>query len=128
MTKNSLEKVGKWAIAILLGLSFIAAGWPKIMPSESMIRRFENWGYSAEFTTLIGILELTAGILVLLPKLAAYGSGMIFILMIGAIYTHLATGIGSILFAVIYLLMAACSIALNWRDTLLIKKLKHKES
>ena len=106
MTMKTLAKVGYWLLAALLGLSFLAAGWPKLMPNDNMVARFENWGYSAEFAVVIGVLEMLGGLLVLIPKLAIYGAILIGILMLGAIYTHLSTGIGSPLFAFIYLAMA----------------------
>ncbi len=106
MKTNSLKKIGTWVISILLGASFILAGWPKIMPNESMLNRFESWGYSANFTVLIGLLELAAGILVLIPRAAFYGAIVIVVLMLGAVYTHVSTQIGSPLFAIIYFGMA----------------------
>ncbi|MCG8506977.1 MAG: DoxX family protein [Sphingomonadales bacterium] len=104
MTKG--KTFATWTISVLLGLSFLAAGWPKVLPNDNMVARFENWGYTAEFASLIGVLEILAGLLVLVPRTALYGAMLIGVLMTGAIYTHLSTAIGSPLFAIIYALMA----------------------
>ena len=101
-----VSNVVAWVLSVLLGLSFVFAGWPKIEPGPGMIRRFENWGYSAEFAVVIGIAELLAGIAILVRPVSFYAALAIVVLMIGAIYTHVSSGIGSSLFAVVYLLMA----------------------
>ncbi len=106
MKKEGVKRVIAWVLAVLTGLSFLVAGWPKIMPGENMIRRFENWGYSAEFAVVTGVLEIAGGLLILLPKTAVYGAALVMVLMLGAVYTHLSTGIGSPVFAFVYLATA----------------------
>lgn len=105
-----------WTLSILLAASFIFAGYTKIPPGTNMVKRFENWGYNADFALLIGILEILGAILILIPRVTIFGAGLIIILMIGAIYTHLSTGIGSALFAFIYLAMAIAVLLLNLRN------------
>lgn len=121
MNTEKVKNVVAWVLSVLLGLSFLMAGWPKVMPGENMVRRFENWGYSAEFTVLIGILELLGGLLVLLPKTAFYGALLVAILMVGAAYTHLSTGIGSPMFAMIYLAIAVAVMVMRYRSAWLIR-------
>ena len=101
-----LRNVAAWILSCLLALSFLLAGWPKVMPDETMVRRFENWGYGGEFAVVIGIFELLGGMLVLVPKTAFYGAAMVTVLMVGAVYTHLETGIGSPVFAAVFLVLA----------------------
>lgn len=101
-TKNVLA----WVLAVLLGLNFVMSGYPKILPNDNMIRRFENWGYSESFAILIGILEMLGGLLVFIPKTAFYGALLLSVVMVGAIATHLLTGIGGPGFAIISLLIA----------------------
>jgi uncharacterized membrane protein YphA (DoxX/SURF4 family) len=83
---------------------------------EMMLKRLANWGYSPEHTMLIGLLETTGGLLVLAPATADFGALIIGIMMIGAIWTHLSTGIGSPLFAAIYIAMAAALGVLRFPD------------
>lgn len=113
---DTLKNVTAWILAVLLGLSFLAAGWPKILPSESMIVRFQNWGYSEGFVVLIGVLEFIGGALVLYPRTALYGGSLLIIIMLGAIYTHWSTQIGSPLFAIIYLAMALSLAIVRYRQ------------
>ncbi len=121
MNRKTLKNGFAWLFSALLGLSFLAAGWPKIMPSDSMINRFENWGYSEGFTILIGVLEFLAGAVVLIPRTATYGAVLIVVLMVGAIYTHISTQIGSPLFALVYLVMAMALSVMRYPDAYLTR-------
>ncbi len=105
--KPRTRRMLEWAIVAILSLSFLAAGVPKIAPGSGMVRRFEAWGYSAGFATGIGLVESLGGLLILLPKTRRFGAGLIAADMVGAIFTHLRTGIGSPALAGIYLAFAA---------------------
>ena len=106
----------EWTIVAILSLSFLGSGFPKIDPGPGMVRRFEAWGYGTGFATVVGIVELLGGLLILVPKTRRLGAGLIVIDMVGAIYTHLRTGIGSPVLAAIYLVLAA-GIVLLRRET-----------
>lgn len=123
MAKSTLfwKTATAWVIAVLLAASFLTAGYIKIPASDSMVRRFEAWGYSTEFVWVIGSLELLAGLLVLIPRISFYGASLIVILMIGATYTHLSTGIGSPIFALIYLMMGVTLAFLRFKDAYFVK-------
>lgn len=110
------EKVAYWILAIVLTMSFVPGGWPKINPDAEMIERFANWGYSEGFCRLIGVLEVLGGLLVLVPRFATYGAAVLSTVMLGAIYTHLSTGIGSPATAIQYLLVALPFGLLRFRD------------
>ena len=94
-----------WTIAVLVGLSFVASGIPKINPGVGMIDRFEAWGYSAGFATAIGWVEVLGGLLVIFPKSRVWGAGLLSVNMIGAIVTHVRSGIGSPATAIVYLVL-----------------------
>lgn len=117
---DQVKNVVGWVISALLSISFVFAGYQKVPPGTGMIKRFEAWGYNADFALLIGVLEVLAGLLVLFPKVASYGGLLITMLMGGAIFTHLNTGIGSALFAIIYLVMALVLIYIRFKQSLFI--------
>ena len=110
--KPKTRRIIEWAIVAVLSLSFLAAGVPKIAPGSGMVRRFEAWGYSASFATVIGIVECLGGLLILVPKTRRFGAGLLAADMVGAIFTHLRTGIGSPTLAGIYLALTA---VILWR-------------
>ncbi len=108
--------VAAWAVAILLAIYFVQAGAGKLNPSPALVERFESWGYSGGFARIVGMLEITGAVLGLVPSLAAYGALLISTVMIGAIYTHLSTGIGGPATAAQMLVLAGALIALRARD------------
>lgn len=120
MAKMSAKNIGAWVLSVLLAFSFLASGFPKLSPAESMVTRFENWGYSGGFATLIGILEMSGSLLVLIPGLATFGAAIICTVMIGATYTHLSTGIGSPMTAMIFLVLAGILGWLRFKDAYLL--------
>ena len=103
--------VAAWIIALILAISFCSGGFFKLFPNDSMVARFAAWGYAAWFVYVIGVIEVGGGVLVLHPRTAFWGGALLAIEMIGATLTHLVTGIGSPLFALIYLILA---IGLIW--------------
>lgn len=87
MKKTKL--VISWILRILISLGFLLASTGKLTNNPQVIEMFENWGYPSGFHFLIGILELTLAVLLLIPKtlkIAIYG---IIIILIGAMATHI---------------------------------------
>ena len=83
-----------WVLSILLALAFLLAGVPKLLAVTGWIRRFTHWGYPRWSLAFIGVLEVCGAILLLLPRFAFYGVGLLIAIMLGAAYTHVANGEG----------------------------------
>lgn len=85
----------KWAVTIfsvLLGIAFLGAGGTKLAGMETHVEHFAGWGYPNWFMYVTGLFEVTAGILLLVPKTRLYGAGLLMAVMIGAAITHLRAG------------------------------------
>ena len=82
--------VGYWVSTVILSLVFIVAGLPKLGEANDVLHRFSEWGYSEEFLLFIGASEVVAGIFLLVPQTAKYAASYLAVIMVGAIYTHLA--------------------------------------
>jgi uncharacterized membrane protein YphA (DoxX/SURF4 family) len=80
---------GTWLLTLLLCAMFVMAGSVKFTASEMWAGMFADWGYPAGFSYVIGGVEVVAGILLLVPWLAAYAAAVIAVVMIGAAGTHL---------------------------------------
>jgi putative oxidoreductase len=80
-----------WALQILLGAGFIAIGIRKFQ-DPSWVRMFARWGYPDGFYMVIGALELAAGMLLFIPRVASYGALLIAAIMVGAAATHAIHG------------------------------------
>ncbi len=113
---NKTLKITKWVLAILLAFLFISAGYPKLLSKASMIHRFEAWGYAPWFVKVVGLVELLGGIFLVIPKTAFYAALALAIVMLGAVYTHIATGIGGPGFALIVLILLF-GVAFLWFKT-----------
>ncbi len=82
--------IGYWASSIGVSILFIIAGLPKINDLGETFHQFAHWGYPEAFLTFIGITEVVAAIFLLLPRTSKYAAGYLSVIMVGAIYTHLA--------------------------------------
>jgi uncharacterized membrane protein YphA (DoxX/SURF4 family) len=109
MAKMDAKSVGVWILCVIVGLFFLAGGIPKVMQTEQMVKSFEGWGYSSGFVLMIGLLEALGGLMLLVPRLAFWGGGMLVVVMAGAVYTHISTGIGSPVMAIVALALAGAA-------------------
>lgn len=79
-------------LQVILGLGFIMFGMMKF-GSKQMVEGFKHYGYPGWFRVFTGLVELVSGGLTIAgiwnETLAAWGSLLIVITMIGAIVTHL---------------------------------------
>ena len=78
-----------WGVQILTALAFLAAGGSKLAGAPDMVAMFEKVGFGQWFRYLTGSLEVTGALLLLVPRTAAIGGGLLAGVMIGAIGTHL---------------------------------------
>jgi putative oxidoreductase len=89
----SLTTVGRvgivWLPSLLLTVIFLMAGLPKLAGAEGHIRHFVTWGYPDWFRLVVGAVEVTSAVLLLVPRLAFFGALGIAVIMSGATYTHL---------------------------------------
>jgi putative oxidoreductase len=84
------SRVLVWICAIVLALVFVLVGVSKLV-GASGIRwsdRFTNWGYPAGTSFAVGVLEVLAGLAVLLPRWRRPAAIILIVLMIGAACTH----------------------------------------
>lgn len=80
-----------WVLSGLLAAAFVGSGVMKFV-SPSMAERFAGWGFNDWFRMLVGVTEITCGILLLAPRAATYAAGGLAVVMIGATMTHLTHG------------------------------------
>lgn len=126
MEDANLRELLSWLMAIVIALAFITTGWPMIFGSEEVESEFIQWGYTIDFAHLVGILQIIAGILVLIPRLSIFGALMAILIMSGAVYTHFSTSIGSPGFAVVLLLLAIILLILRWKQNIFYARLKRE--
>src|SRR4051794_21330852 len=88
MTKKAIAKeVAVWALTLVLVLMFVNAGIRKFPESGGWTVMFRRAGFPDWFRILIGVIELAAAALLLVPRTAAYGAMTVIAVMIGALGT-----------------------------------------
>lgn len=97
-----------WVTSVVLAVVFIPMGAMKLMGSEMAVEMFQQWGYALWFMYLIGVLEVAAGIAVLIPRVATYAAGYLTVQMLGALVTHVVHT--EWLFALLPIVMGALAI------------------
>jgi uncharacterized membrane protein YphA (DoxX/SURF4 family) len=81
-----------WGLTILLVAIFVHAGVRKLSDYSGWARAFRAWGFSRSFRIMIGVLEICAAGLILVPRTALYGCIIIIAVMLGAMGTHVVHG------------------------------------
>ncbi len=89
-----LKTIGIWVLTIPVALVFIMMGIAKLRGAAPWPNFFEGWGYATWFRMLIGVVQAGSGVLLLIPTLAAYGAGILVVVMTGAVFTELTNEIG----------------------------------
>jgi len=89
--KRILREVLIWVPTLLLVAMFLNAGFRKFPENGGWAWAFRNYGYPLWFRYLIGVVEVAAALMLLVPRTAAYGAATIIAVMIGAIGTVLIT-------------------------------------
>ncbi|WP_421726361.1 DoxX family protein [Bauldia sp.] len=107
MERTKFGFYGLWALKIVAGLAFIAAGAAKLIGAEMMVQTFEAVGVGQWFRYVTGIIEVGGGALLFVPGLQAIGAVLLTATMIGATITHLFVIGGSPVPALVLLVITA---------------------
>jgi uncharacterized membrane protein YphA (DoxX/SURF4 family) len=91
-TKRIAAFAGTWLVSLFLANVFFRAGVDKFSSDSGWARAFAVWGYPDWFRILIGVLEVAAAALVLLPRMAPIGALLIIAVMLGGLGTHAVFG------------------------------------
>ena len=126
MTKKTIAKeVAVWLLTVLLVLMFANAGIRKFPESGGWTRMFRHAGFPDWFRILIGVIEVAAAALLLLPRTAAYGAATVIVVMIGALGTvamtvHPPFLLKGLIPASVALIIGAIVLTARWRQRIVI--------
>ncbi len=79
----------------LVALAFIGVGGGKLAGTAAMVELFDKVGLGQWFRYFTGLLEVAAGIGLLIPRYAFYPAVLLAIVMVGAIIAHVTVLGGS---------------------------------
>ena len=99
-----------WILSGLVALVFIAAGGAKLAGVPVMVEMFDKVGLGRWFRYFTGLLEVTAGIGLLIPRYVLHAAVLLVLVMVGAIVAHLIV-LGSSPAAPVVLLVLTGTIA-----------------
>jgi len=78
-----------WILSILLALVFIQVAWMKLSSRPNMVAEFNAVGLGQWFRYFTGVLELTGGIGILIPRVSRWAALLLVVVMCGATVAHL---------------------------------------
>src|ERR1700730_1627346 len=78
-----------WMLSGLVALAFIAAGGAKLASVPAMVEEFDKVGLGQWFRYFTGLLEVAAGIGLLIPRYAYYAALLLGIVQVGAVIAPL---------------------------------------
>jgi uncharacterized membrane protein YphA (DoxX/SURF4 family) len=80
-----------WALRISVAIVFSLVGLDKLVPrfSSSWVRTFDTIGVGQWFRYFTGIVELTGGLLFLIPEATTLGAAMLIATMCGAMVVQI---------------------------------------
>ena len=81
-----------WAITIFLAYVFLRQGYSKFFDDSGWARAFRVWHYPDWFRILIGIVEISAVLLLFVRRVALAGAILIVAVMLGGMATHIYWG------------------------------------
>jgi len=125
----NLSTIGIWILRLLAAIILLQTLHFKFSAAPESIYIFSKIGMEPWGRIGTGILELIAGILILIPATTAYGASLAIGLMAGAIFFHLTKlGIsvqndgGQLFIYALLVFVSSAVLAIIYRDDLVIAK------
>lgn len=89
------KNVALWILQALTAAAFLLAGVATVSGHPTMVETFEKVGVGQWFRYLTGGIEVASAVLLLIPRLAPLGAGLLVGTMTGAVAAHLVVVGGS---------------------------------
>lgn len=99
-------------LSLFLGCTFLGTGVAKISSTDFIVATFGTSSWPAGLLMVLGLLEIAAAVLTIIPTTRLSGSVVIGLVMLGAMSYHLVRGEFVQLMLPLTLLVAAGSLAL----------------
>ena len=110
------KTIGVWISTVLVAAVYCAAAYGKLSGVQEMVDNFHRWGFSNELRLFVGSAELIGALGLLIPATATLAASGLSVIMVGAIFTHLANHEGPMALVPLVLLCLVLWIAYRRRD------------
>ena len=87
-----VREVILWVITAFLAYVFLRQGFAKFSDGSGWAKAFRAWHYPDWFRILIGVVEISAILLLFIRRFALIGAAMIVVVMLGGMATHIWWG------------------------------------
>ncbi len=88
-TLKMVRLAAAWGVGLYLARMYVEMGWVKFDPNGFWTKAFERWGYPVWMRWTVGAIEVTGGIMLLIPWVASYGAIAVAVIMTGAFFTRM---------------------------------------
>jgi len=85
-----MRNVAAWILGVLLALFFIYVGGAKLIGIRGMVQEFEQIGFGQWLRYVVGILEVSGAIGLLIPRFRFWAALQLSVVMTGATITNLS--------------------------------------
>jgi len=110
-----VREVLLWIITVFLAYVFLRQGFAKFSDTSGWARAFRAWHYPDWFRILIGVIEVSAVLILFVRRIAVVGAVMIMFVMLGGMATHIWWGQPRYITSEIVPLVLATLVALGRR-------------
>ena len=83
------KSIGLWILTIGTGVIMMLAGSGKLTGGAPWPALFQGWGYPTWLRIVTGVAQVAGGFALFVPRVAAYGAGVLVLVMIGAMVTEI---------------------------------------
>jgi uncharacterized membrane protein YphA (DoxX/SURF4 family) len=116
ITLRNARRAGAWLAGLYLGWMYVQMGWIKFDPAGFWTVAFERWDYPSWLRILVGVIEVTGGVMLVVPWLASYGAPALVVVMLGAWATRAHGGQWVDVAWITVYLLGLLWIAVEWWD------------
>lgn len=110
---NSFTKYG----FVILVVIFFVSGAAKLASLDFEIQAFERWGYPLWFMYLVGVVEVSGAVLLLLKQVRALIAVGLGLFMIGPVVTHILHAEWGMMVVALFIMAFAGWVASQWRTS-----------
>src|SRR5258705_765985 len=116
LQRGRASHIALWITQVALALMFVMAGGSKLAGVPAMVTLFGALGLGQWFRYVTGVIEVTSGILLLVPSAAIFGAMLLIPTMLGAAAANLFLGQSPA--APLVLLLVAAAVVWSRRNQL----------
>jgi len=88
LQRGRASLIALWLTQVVLAVIFLMAGGSKLAGVPAMVSLFDAVGLGQWFRYVTGVIEITSGIALLVPRTAVFGALLLIPTMLGAMVTN----------------------------------------